>query len=112
MRLGSSPVAASITASTRQTNAKAREAGTAQPKPWPASRRVTANHSSPMAGSIPGPPPPGLSRCWWTGQALDHRPGGHAGQHAQEPDSDRAGEAAHRTVPYLRTVADLLRRPP
>jgi hypothetical protein len=30
MVLGSSPVAASITASTRQTNAKAREAGTAQ----------------------------------------------------------------------------------
>ena len=58
------------------------------------------------------PPPPGLSRCWWTGQALDHRPGGHAGQHAQEPDSDRAGDAAHGTVPCLRTVADLLHRPP
>ena len=58
------------------------------------------------------PPPPGLSRCWWTGQALDHRPGGHAGQHAQEPDSDRGGEAAHRTVPCLRTVAELLGRPP
>jgi len=57
-------------------------------------------------------PPPGLSRCWWTGQALDHRPGGHAGQHAQEPDSDRGGEAAHRTVPCLRTVAELLGRPP
>jgi hypothetical protein len=57
-------------------------------------------------------PPPGLSRCWWTGQALDHRPGGHAGHHAQEPDSDRAGEAAHQTVPCLRTVADLLGRPP
>ena len=75
MVLGSSRVAASITASTRHTNAKARQAATAQPKPWPARRRVTANHSSPMAGAIPGHRRPafaaagGPARRWITALA-------------------------------------------
>jgi hypothetical protein len=50
-----------------------------------------------MAGSIPGhparPEPLLVDRT-----GAGHRPGGHAGQHAQEPDSDRGGEAAHQTV--------------
>jgi hypothetical protein len=65
----------------------------------PAQYLATATRPEPLLVDRPGagsPPSP------WR----------HAGQRAQEPDSDRAGDAAHGTVPCLRTVADLLHRPP